>query len=84
MKTFKHVISVNTAILGGVERDKAFYSKYIGDSCFNYWGMKMSEVRRILGFGNTGRKVICEDIARSLNVGLDIAKKILADVETSI
>ncbi|WNT48234.1 hypothetical protein SPLA5a_PHROGS00151 [Salmonella phage SPLA5a] len=81
---FKHVISVNVAVLGGVRNDNAFYSKYIGDSCFNYWGKELKEVSRILAFGSVGRKVIAEDIARSLNVGYDLAKEILSDIEKSM
>lgn len=81
---FKHVISVNVAVLGGVRNDNAFYSKYIGDSCFNYWGNSLPEVKRMLSFGSVGRKVITEDIARSLNVGYDLAKDILSDIEKSV
>lgn len=81
---FKHVISVNVAVLGGVRNDNAFYSKYIGNSCFNYWGKELKEVSRILAFGSVGRKVIAEDIAKSLNVGYDLAKEILSDIEKSM
>ncbi|QXL90393.1 hypothetical protein [Salmonella phage NINP13076] len=81
---FKHVISVNVVVLGGVRNDNAFYSKYIGNSCFNYWGKELKEVSRILAFGSVGRKVISEDVARSLNVGYDLAKEILSDIEKSM
>ncbi|ARB12694.1 hypothetical protein BIS47_190 [Klebsiella phage vB_KpnM_BIS47] len=81
---FKHVISVNVAVLGGVRNDNAFYSKYIGNSCYNYWGKCLPEVKRMLSFGNVGRKLLAEDIARDLNVGYDLAKKILSDIEKAL
>lgn len=72
---FKHVISVNVAVLGGVRNDNAFYSKYIGNSCYNYWGKCLPEVKRMLSFGNVGRKLLAEDITRDLNVAMTWPKR---------
>lgn len=85
MEIIKHVISVNVAVIGAVEElGGAHFSKWNGNQCFASWQMEKSEVARILSYGNMGRKVLGEDIARGLQIGYTLAKDILNDIEKAM
>jgi hypothetical protein len=81
MNDIKHVVSVNTVILGSVESNGlAFLGKYTGKTCHCSFYMHGAKINRLASFRQTGMKVLSEAIVNSLEVNYSIAKELAAQI----
>ncbi|QPI18226.1 hypothetical protein POP15_178 [Pectobacterium phage POP15] len=80
----KHVISVNVAVLGSVTENHVGISKWNGSNYFGFYSEKVTEVKRLLSFGNVGRKLLTEDIARRVEINYSLAQIIVKEIESAI
>ncbi|AKY04171.1 hypothetical protein F9047_10275 [Escherichia coli] len=80
----KHVISANVAVLGSVSETRVSLAKWCAAQTFGSYGEKVTEVKRLLSFGNVGRKLLTEDIARRVEIHYSLAQIIVKEIESAI
>ncbi|MGL5281289.1 MAG: hypothetical protein ACRC8W_05935 [Plesiomonas shigelloides] len=80
----KHVISANVAVLGSVSENRVTLGKWSAAQTFGSYGEKVTEVKRLLSFGNVGRKLLAEDIARRVEIHYSLAQIIVKEIESAI
>lgn len=80
----KHVISVNVAVTGSITENSVGISKWNGNNYFGFYSETVTEVKRLLSFGNVGRKLLTEDLARRVEIKYDLAMVIVKEIEEAI
>lgn len=80
----KHVISANVVVLGCVSETRVRLAKCRDAQTFGSYSEKVTEVKRLLSFGNVGRKLLTEDIARRVEIHYSLAQMIVKEIESAI